>query len=54
MTRWHSVSFIEEFMIATNGCNARFLARSGTGSLRRVVLLPERWLRNREVERRYG
>jgi exoribonuclease-2 len=45
---------IEEFMIATNGCNARFLARSGTGSLRRVVRSPERWLRIVEVAREYG
>jgi exoribonuclease-2 len=45
---------IEEFMIATNGCNARFLSRSGTGSLRRVVRSPERWLRIVEVARQYG
>ena len=45
---------IEEFMIATNGCNARFLAQAGHGSLRRVVRSPERWLRIVEVARRYG
>jgi exoribonuclease-2 len=45
---------IEEFMIATNACNARFLARSGTGSLRRVVRSPERWLRIVDVARQYG
>ncbi len=45
---------IEEFMIATNSCNARFLARSGTGSLRRVVRSPERWLHIVEVARQYG
>ena len=45
---------IEEFMIAANGCNARFLARSGAGSLRRVVRSPERWLRIVEVARQYG
>ena len=45
---------IEEFMIATNGCNARFLARSGTGSLRRVVRSPERWIRIVAVARQYG
>ena len=45
---------IEEFMIATNGCTARFLARSRTGSLRRVVRSPERWLRIVEVARQYG
>jgi exoribonuclease-2 len=45
---------IEECMIAANGCNARFLAQSGTGSLRRVVRSPERWLRIVEVARHYG
>lgn len=45
---------IEEIMIATNGCNAGFLARSGAGSLRRVVRSPERWLRIVEVANSYG
>ncbi len=36
---------IEEFMIATNGCTARFLAANGGASLRRVVRSPERWQR---------
>ena len=45
---------IEEFMVAANGCNARYLAQSGTGSLRRVVRSPERWLRIVEVARQYG
>jgi exoribonuclease II len=45
---------IEEFMIATNGCNARFLSQSGVGSLRRVVRSPERWLRIVEVARQYS
>ncbi len=45
---------IEEVMIATNGCNARFLARSGANSLRRVVRSPERWLRIVEVAKQYG
>ena len=45
---------IEEFMIAANGCNARFLAGAGHGSLRRVVRSPERWLRIVEVARQYG
>jgi exoribonuclease-2 len=45
---------IEETMIAANGCNARFLARAGHGSLRRVVRSPERWLRIVEVARQYG
>lgn len=36
---------IEELMIATNGCTARYLASAGGASLRRVVRSPERWLR---------
>jgi exoribonuclease-2 len=34
---------IEEVMIATNGCTARFLASGGGASLRRVVRSPEHW-----------
>ena len=45
---------IEEFMIAANGCNARFLAAAGHGSLRRVVRSPERWMRIVEVAAQYG
>ena len=45
---------IEEFMIAANGCNARFLAQAGHGSLRRVVRSPERWQRIVAVASRYG
>ena len=45
---------IEEFMIATNECSARFLAAAGGASLRRVVRSPERWLRIVEVARKYG
>ena len=45
---------IEEFMIATNGCTARFLAEQGTASLRRVVRSPERWLRIVEVAQAHG
>jgi exoribonuclease II len=45
---------IEEFMIATNGCTARFLAAAGGASLRRVVRSPERWLRIVEVARKLG
>ncbi len=45
---------IEEVMIATNGCTARFLAASGAASLRRVVRSPERWLRIVGVAREYG
>ena len=45
---------IEEVMIATNGCTARFLAAQGTASLRRVVRAPERWQRIVEVAAEYG
>jgi len=45
---------IEEFMIATNGCTARFLAAHGCAALRRVVRSPERWLRIVEVAHEYG
>lgn len=45
---------IEEFMIATNGCTARFLADKGKASLRRVVRSPERWQRIVEVAHGYG
>lgn len=45
---------IEELMIATNGCTARFLATQGSASLRRVVRSPERWLRIVEVAHSYG
>ena len=45
---------IEELMIATNGCIARFLASQGGASLRRVVRSPERWLRIVAVAKEYG
>jgi exoribonuclease-2 len=45
---------IEEVMIATNGCTARFLAAHGGASLRRVVRSPERWQRIVEVAKDYG
>jgi exoribonuclease-2 len=45
---------IEELMIATNGCTARFLAAQGSPSLRRVVRSPERWMRIVEVASEYG
>ena len=45
---------IEELMIATNGCTARFLAGAGGASLRRVVRSPERWARIAAVARTYG
>ncbi len=45
---------IEELMIATNGCMARFLAQHGIPAFRRVVRSPERWLRIVEVAHEYG
>ncbi len=45
---------IEEVMIATNGCTARYLASRNTPSLRRVVRSPERWLRIVGVAAEYG
>ena len=45
---------IEEFMIVTNGCTARFLATHGQVSLRRVVRSPERWMRIVQVAQEYG
>ena len=45
---------IEELMVATNECTARFLASGGGASLRRVVRSPERWLRIVEVAKKFG
>jgi len=45
---------IEEVMIATNECTARFLKSGGGASLRRVVRSPERWLRIVEVAKELG
>ena len=45
---------IEELMIATNTCTAKFLSAAGGASLRRVVRSPERWARMVEVAGRYG
>ena len=45
---------IEEVMIATNGCTARYLASQGGASLRRVVRSPERWQRIVGVAKDYG
>lgn len=45
---------IEELMIATNECSARYLAGTGGVSLRRVVRSPDRWRRIVEVARKYG
>ncbi len=45
---------IEEVMIATNGCTARYLAGRGDAALRRVVRSPERWLRIVTLAKEYG
>ena len=45
---------IEEVMIATNGCTAKYLAAHGGASLRRVVRSPERWLRIVNEAAKYG
>lgn len=45
---------IEEFMIAANGCTARFLMVHGGVSLRRVVRSPERWARIVQVADGYS
>jgi exoribonuclease-2 len=44
---------IEEFMIATNECTARFLASQGHPSLRRVVRSPDNWNRIVELAKKY-
>lgn len=44
---------IEEVMIATNGCTARYLAGRGGAALRRVVRSPERWQRIVAVAQEY-
>jgi len=45
---------IEEVMIATNGCTARYLAGRGGAALRRVVRSPERWQRIVAVAQEYN
>lgn len=45
---------IEDFMIAANGTTARFLARSGFASIRRVVRSPERWDRIERIAEELG
>ena len=45
---------IEEIMIATNGCTARYLAAQHRDSMRRVVRLPERWAQIVAVASSYG
>ncbi|HEX8618563.1 MAG TPA: RNB domain-containing ribonuclease [Thermoanaerobaculia bacterium] len=45
---------IEDFMIAANGVTARFLARKGFASIRRVVRSPERWDRIERLAEELG
>ena len=45
---------IEEFMVAANGCIARFLAAKGYACIRRVVRSPEKWQRIVKVAAQYG
>ena len=45
---------IEEFMVATNGVTARYLAGKKGASIRRVVKSPERWARIAEVAAERG
>ena len=45
---------IEEFMVATNGVTARFLAGKRRAAIRRVVRSPERWARIAQVAAERG
>ena len=45
---------IEDFMIATNGVTARYLAAKNFPSIRRVVRTPKRWDRIVELAREHG
>jgi exoribonuclease-2 len=45
---------IEDFMIAANGTTARFLAKKGLASIRRVVRSPERWDRIERIAEERG
>lgn len=45
---------IEDFMIAANGATARFLAKRGFPSIRRVVRSPERWDRIEKIAEDVG
>jgi exoribonuclease R len=49
-----AMQLIEDFMIAANGATARFLAKRGFATIRRVVRSPERWERIVEVASRHG
>ncbi|MDD4857748.1 MAG: RNB domain-containing ribonuclease, partial [Candidatus Krumholzibacteria bacterium] len=45
---------IENFMIAANGVTAKYLDRKGYPSVRRVLRLPDRWDRIRDLATRVG
>ncbi|HEY3161255.1 MAG TPA: RNB domain-containing ribonuclease [Vicinamibacterales bacterium] len=45
---------IEDFMIASNGVVARFLADHGLASLRRVVRVPQKWTRIVDLAAEHG
>jgi exoribonuclease-2 len=49
-----ATELIEEFMIAANGVTAKYLARRGFPSLRRVLRVPERWGRIVELAATFG
>jgi exoribonuclease-2 len=52
--RGRAKELIEDFMIAANSANARFLQRRGYGSIRRIVRAPKRWPRIVEVAQEHG
>jgi ribonuclease R len=47
-------SIIEEFMVAANGANARYLDQAGRSSIRRVLKTPKRWGRIVELAKAAG
>lgn len=49
-----ATDLIEDFMIASNGITARFLANKRYPSIRRVVRVPKRWDRIRELAAQKG
>jgi exoribonuclease II len=52
--RGRAKELIEDFMIATNCANARFLKKNGFASIRRVVRSPKRWSRIVAIARQRG
>src|SRR5262249_26746023 len=53
-SRGRAKDLIEDFMIATNCANARFLKKNGYASLRRVVRSPKRWPRIASIAQQRG